>query len=263
MEGIVSAPTATKLGSDAVGSVVVCGSHGGNYAAYLVVAARARAVILFDAGIGLERAGIGCLDYCGGIGMAAATVDVMSARIGDSDDALARGTISHVNAAARSLGCAPGLTCREAAQALCAAPLPKGKGQPYAEARHVVGQTPGGARIVCVDSASLVKPEDAGQVVVTGSHGGLVGADPAAALRADALAAVFNDAGIGIEEAGIGRLAALEQRGIAAAVVAAGSARIGDGRSTYEDGVISRVNPTAERLGGRPGLKARDFIALL
>ncbi|MEE8556225.1 MAG: hypothetical protein V3T00_10200, partial [bacterium] len=52
VEGIVSAPTATKLGADAVGAVVVCGSHGGNYAAYLVVATRARAVILFDAGIG-------------------------------------------------------------------------------------------------------------------------------------------------------------------------------------------------------------------
>ena len=263
MEGIVSAPTATKLGADAAGSVVVCGSHGGIVAAHLVVAAGVRAVILFDAGVGLDEAGIGCLDYCGGIGMAAATVDVWSARIGDSDDALARGTISHVNAAARSLGCEPGMTCLEAAQALCAAPAPQGKGQPYAEARHVVGETPGGARILCVDSASLVKPEDAGQVVVTGSHGGLVGADPAAALRADALAAVFNDAGIGMEEAGIGRLAALERRSMAAAVVAAASARIGDGRSTYEDGIISRLNPTAEGRGGRQGMKARDFIALL
>ena len=114
-----------------------------------------------------------------------------------------------------------------------------------------------------IDAGTLVDLKSEGQVVVTGSHGGLVGPDPAAALRTAAHAAVFNDAGIGMEEAGIGRLAALEQRGIAAAVVAAGSARIGDGRSTYQDGIISRLNPTAEGLGGRPGSKARDFIALL
>ncbi len=262
MKGIVSAPTATKLGPDAAGSVVVCGSHGGNYAAYLVAAGGARATILFDAGVGLERAGLGCLDYCAAIGMAAATVDVWTARIGDSDDALARGVISHANEAARALGCAPGMACGEAAAALREAAMPFGKAPPYSEGRHLMGATAGGARIVCVDSASLIEPEDAGQVVITGSHGGLVGSGPVMALRVDAAAALFNDAGIGIEDAGFGRLPALEARGLAAAVVAAASARIGDGRSTYEDGVLSRVNSEGEKRGGKPGMKAREFVAL-
>ena len=99
----------------------------------------------------------------------------------------------------------------------------------------------------------MVAPGDAGAIVVTGSHGGLVGGDPAMALRTDAFAAVFNDAGIGVEEAGIGRLAALERRGVAAFTVAAASARIGEARSSFEDGVISRVNAAAARLGAIAG----------
>ncbi len=46
-----------------------------------------------------------------------------------------------------------------------------------------------------------------------------------------------------------------------AAPVAAGSARIGDGRSTYEDGVISRVNETAAKLGASTGRRTTDFVA--
>jgi hypothetical protein len=260
--GILAAPTATKLGEDAAEAVVVCGSHGGTYAAYLVAASGARAAILFDAAVGLDEAGIGCLAYCQSIGMAAATIDVWSARIGDSDDALARGVISHANPIAEAAGCAPGMACREAAEALTTAPLPTGRAPAYAEARHVVGNTPAGARIVCVDSVSLVAPEDAGQVVVTGSHGGLVGGDPAAALRVNPLAALFNDAGIGIEDAGVGRLPALDERGIAAGVVATATARIGDGRSTLEDGVLSRVNRIAEQKGARAGMPAQDLVAL-
>ena len=59
---------------------------------------------------------------------------------------------------------------------------------------------------------------------------------------------------------GIGRLAALERRGVAAFTVAAASARIGEARSSFEDGVISRVNATAARLGAVPGLRARDVL---
>jgi hypothetical protein len=96
---------------------------------------------------------------------------------------------------------------------------------------------------------------------VTGSHGALVGGRPENALRVDALAALFNDAGIGA--AGVGRLPALDERGIAAATVACDSARIGDGRSTYFDGVLTRVNRTAEAAGARPGMAARRFVELV
>jgi hypothetical protein len=83
------------------------------------------------------------------------------------------------------------------------------------------------------------------------------------ALKVDALLAVYNDAGIGIDDAGIGRLPALDDRGIAAATVAADSARIGDGVSTYTEGVLSMVNETAAMLGGRAGMTARELVDLI
>ena len=88
-----------------------------------------------------------------------------------------------------------------------------------------------------------------------------MGGRPETALKYDAFAALFNDAGIGIDEAGVTRLPALAARGIAAATVAAASARIGDARSTYEDGIVSRVNSRAVALGIAPGISAREFIA--
>ena len=75
--------------------------------------------------------------------------------------------------------------------------------------------------------------------------------------------ALYNDAGIGKDQAGISRLPALDARGIAAATVSAASARIGDARSTYEDGIVSRVNASAAALGLRDSMTARAFVAEL
>ena len=119
------------------------------------------------------------------------------------------------------------------------------------------------AALVVADWFTRVGPEDAGAVVVNGSHGGLLGGQPEPALKYDALAALFNDAGIGIDEAGVTRLPALAARGIAAATDAAASARIGDARSTYEDGVLSRVNQEGARYGITPGMSAREFVAIV
>ena len=75
------------------------------------------------------------------------------------------------------------------------------------------------------------------------------------------LGALYNDAGIGKDAAGTSRLPALDARGIAAATVSATSARIGDARSTFEDGIISRINGRAAALGLREGISAREFVA--
>ncbi len=121
----------------------------------------------------------------------------------------------------------------------------------------------GPVEIWLVDSASLVIPSHAGHIVITGSHGGLVGGKAENAIKAAVRYAVFNDAGIGVDRAGIGRLAALEAQGIAAAAVAAGSARIGDAQSTWETGVISVRNAIAARYGVVEGLTAGESAALV
>src|SRR5262249_57930607 len=104
---------------------------------------------------------------------------------------------------------------------------------------------------------------DGGRMGATGPHGGLPGGRPETALRGPALAALFNDAGLGADDAGVGRLAALDDRGIAAATVSAASARIGDGESTYRDGVLSEANNAALALGAEPGMAAAAFAGLV
>jgi hypothetical protein len=105
-----------------------------------------------------------------------------------------------------------------------------------------------------------VKAEDAGQVVITGSHGGLIGGRREKAFNVQALVAVFNDAGVGVDQAGIGRLAPLDERGIAAVTVAHISARIGDSRSTYYEGIISYFNQQATAQGASRGVTVMDFV---
>ncbi|MEX2518521.1 MAG: PQQ-binding-like beta-propeller repeat protein [Paracoccaceae bacterium] len=240
----VTADTATKLPDAAAGSVVVCGSHAGLYVGYLMAKAGVRAVILCDAGIGLDDAGVGSLPYLVEHGVAAAAVSHLSCRIGDVGDMLARGRISRVNALGAALGVKPGDDVAGAAARLGGAKGATVAPAPVGEGRSWVDQ-PGARRIALLDSAAMVGPEDAGQIVVTGSHGGLVGGDPKMALRTEAFAAAFNDAGIGIENAGLARLPALDARGIAAIALAAGSCWIGDARSGFESGVISAVNRIA------------------
>jgi hypothetical protein len=259
---IVLAPTVTVLPEGTAGAVLVTGSHGGLYPGVLAGLSGARAVIVSDAGIGREEAGVASLPFLGQRGMAAAAVSVLSARIGDAADMMSRGIISRANAPARALGVRPGMTCAEAAKRLEAAPTPSiTLEKPYETRRALV--LPGQRRAVTLsDSAALIDPiEDARAILITGSHGGLIGGDPAKAVKAEVFAVLFNDAGIGIDEAGTSRLPALDQRRIAGATVAALSARIGDAGSTYADGILSRVNETAYRLGAREGMPARDVVA--
>ena len=95
-------------------------------------------------------------------------------------------------------------------------------------------------------------------MVVSGSHGGLSAAR--FALQARPYLAVFNDAGIGKDGAGIAALPWLQQHGIAALAVAHDSAGIGEAESTWQEGAISAVNGAAAALGARPGLALRPWL---
>ncbi len=260
---IVLAPTATRIPETVRGRVLVCGSHAGVYAGYLAARAGVRAVVLNDAGVGRDDAGIGALGHCQALGIAAAAVSHDSARIGDAEDMLAHGVISHRNAIAAGIGVSAGMACAEAAALLSRAHSGRGDGASYDEARALLGVNRHGLRIVCVDSVSLVTPDDLGQIVLSGSHGGIVSGQRKLAIRVAAAAAFYNDAGIGKDEAGVSRLPVLDEQRIAAATVTATSARIGDGRCTYESGILSRVNATAAGLGIAPGMPAREAVELV
>ena len=250
----------TKLGSDAAGRVAAAASHGGLYAAYLAAKLKLRGVILNDAGVGLDEAGIACLPYLDALHMAAAVIGHDSARIGDGADMMARGIVNRVNRVAIRLGCVPGQRCAEAAAAMRGG-LPLAIEPPaYAEARFLLRENSGRPPVWGIDSNSLARAEDAGAILVTGSHGGLLGGRPETAISVPALAAVYNDAGIGIDRAGISRLPALDARGIAAATVSAASARIGDARSAWATGHLSAVNRLAADAGAAAGMSVPEFV---
>jgi hypothetical protein len=255
------AASVTKLASDAKGAVLITGSHGGRYPGVLAATAGVRAVIFNDAGTGRDGAGVAGLGDLESLGIAAAAASHLSCRIGDADDMMARGRISHTNAIALACGVLVGQSCAEAARQLEDAPLIDICCAPMQELRRELAVPGQLRRIVLIDSASLVdRTCDIGAIVVTGSHGGLVGGDPAKAIQVAAHAAVFNDAGGGIDGAGTTRLDPLDDRGIAGLTVAAFSARIGESRSTLLDGIVSAVNRIARDRGAVVGATAREVI---
>jgi hypothetical protein len=255
----------TMLGADTRGRAVIAASHAGIYAAYLAAKAGVKAVILSDAGVGRERAGIGGLTLLADLGVPGAAIGHRSARIGDGVDCAKRGVISHINAPAAGIGLRVGMHAGVALDLLAASELPPSPAPPpQHETRHRLtdAEAPG-VRVVAVDSASLVEADDAGGIVLTGSHGALLGGRPETAMRIAAFAAIYNDADRGIDDCGVSRLPALDQRGIAGATVSAWSARIGDGLSTYRDGFVSAVNNAAARCGGEIGISAGELVARL
>ncbi len=254
----------TVLPPKARGRAALAASHGGVYAAYLAAKAGVKAAILCDAGVGRLQAGIYGLDYLDKLGVPAATVGHRSARIGDGADCYARGVITYVNSHAAKARVAPGMSAREALErfdALDAAPSPTPPA--LQESRdHIRDAEAPGVHVLRLDSNALVAPEDAGHIVVTGSHGGLLGGRPETAVKYDVFAAFYNDAGFGADDAGISRLPALDARGIAGVTVSAWSAFIGDAHSTYKDGIVTAVNTTAAERGAEIGLAASTIVDL-
>jgi hypothetical protein len=254
----------TQLDAAARGMVVVCGSHGALYPAWLAANARVRGVVFNDAALGKHSAGIAGVAWLAGLGIAACAVDYRSARIGDGADTLASGKVSMVNDVAASHGCVPGHTCRQVAKCLLANAQEEEDPEipEIGETRVNVANT-GHRKVWLLDSVTLARAEDRRSILVTGSHGALLGGRPDTALDVDVFAAFFNDAGGGKDDAGYTRLPVLDERAVAGATVSCNTARIGDGRSTYDTGVLSRVNEVARRLDLREGLTVREAVARL
>ncbi len=115
--------------------------------------------------------------------------------------------------------------------------------------------------LIVVDSITQAVGGVAGAVIVCGSHGGISSARYA--LEAAPSAVVFNDAGVGRDDAGIAALAVLQRAGIAACTVAHTSARIGDASSTLQDGTLSHCNACAIDLRARAGMPCKEWVERL
>ena len=115
-----------------------------------------------------------------------------------------------------------------------------------------------GRRVVLMDSISLIGTDDAGTIIVCGSHGGRISG--AYARKHPPALVVFNDAGIGRREAGIASLQDLDEAGIPAAAISCDSARIGEALDAWESGVVSRANRLATAAGLGPGQPLREAV---
>src|SRR5580704_2297132 len=150
---IMTVASCSNVRDEHRGQVVVSGSYGGRYNAYNAAKWPARAVIMNDAGIGKDDAGIVGLPFLDRIKMAAATADAQTCHIGDGDHILAHGVISHLDKTAAALGCRVGQSVPDCAELMRSAPVPTEMPPAFIEgARFVLSDNPGELALVCADS---------------------------------------------------------------------------------------------------------------
>lgn len=104
-------------------------------------------------------------------------------------------------------------------------------------------------------------PEHAGAVVIAASHAGLWTGYCAAKIAVRGV--IQNDAGVGLERAGIASLPYLDKLGIPAASAAHDSCCIGDKNDMALNGVISYVNDVAAALGCARGQSVQACALLM
>ena len=245
--------------------VLIAGSFAGEIAAAMALRHGARAFLGNAAGIGLDGAGVSGLPLGQCLGVPAAALSEQSARLGDGPDGYAHGVIARVNELARGLGVREGMACAEAAMLLLKAPLGVvGRGDAYFDNHCEIVYDGLEGQVAAMSSVSFATAENVGQVICAGSHTAAVTGRYVTAYGFPVAGVICNDAGVGKDYSGIAGLALLNQAAIPAASVAAMSARIGSGKSTYEHGLISHCNAVAQARGVRCGQPAQAAcLALL
>ena len=243
------------------GDIVVVGSYCGIRILASLFSRGVKAVIATDAGIGKDEAGISGLKHGEAIGVPVAAIVTMSAETSNGRSTLL-GTISRANAQARAFGVEPGMAAYEAASLLAKAP----PGKPVAtspgaeEMPVVVEDTPHG-RIWTTGGTTAFHDKIPNDVFCSGSNASRVFSD--GALRIAAKGGIANDAGIAKNNSAVEGLLLLAERGVPAASVAALSARLGEGSSTWNDGIISVVNAPAAARGVKIGMTAKEAARLI
>mgnify|MGYP002278522798 CR=1 FL=1 len=89
-------------------AVIVCAAPATLRTARALLRGTPWLIVLHDAGVGKDGAGIAGLERLADVGQAAVAVGHHSARIGDPDDVLANGEVVHPNGPAAALGVRPG-----------------------------------------------------------------------------------------------------------------------------------------------------------
>lgn len=240
--------------------VMVTASYIGVLPARLAMDHAPRAVIGFDGGVGPEGAGIAGLWYYEALNVPAAAIDVMTIILGDGVDAYEKGVIRFVNRPAQDCGVRVGMAVKDAARLM----LDEDPGLPGAYQvtnRVCVEEGPDGREVIVTDSIVFGTEADRRNVLVTAGHTGRSGARHI--ITVGPFGFICSDGGRGRDESGMAGLPIANAAGIAGATVDARRAKLGDGMSTYQDGVISAVNDLARACGVAIGMTAREAASLL
>ncbi|MEX2518221.1 MAG: hypothetical protein WD969_02680 [Paracoccaceae bacterium] len=115
---VVLMDSISLIGEADVGSIIICGSHGGTISGAFAASQPPRFVIFNDAGGGKSGAGRAAFALLDAKGIACATVSHESARIGDAEDVWLNGVISAAGDAAKTAGVRIGASVRAAVETL-------------------------------------------------------------------------------------------------------------------------------------------------
>jgi hypothetical protein len=241
--------------------VIAIGSYCGTRILAPIFTRGVKGVIATDAGIGKDEAGISGLKHGETIGVPVATIAAMSAETSNGRSTLL-GEISRANAPARALGVAVGMVAYEAAFRLAKAPAGKSIPTPLGteEAPVVVEETPKG-RIWATPGTTAITEKIPNDVICSGANSSRVMSD--GVIRMGAKGAIANDAGIAKNNSAVEGVMLLGERGVPAASVSTLSARLAEGLSTWNDGVISVLNPPAAARGVKVGMTAKEAARLM
>ena len=239
--------------------VVIASSYAGATIVSLALGAGFKALILHDAGVGKDQAGISGLPFGDKYGVPTAAVAAATATLSNGNS-VSRGTISHANDAASKLGVRSGQTAREAAQLLLKAEAGR-KIEAVADSDnnlYEMEKTPNGRILACWTLFFQGDKRYPNDVFALATHSARVAAEHA--FRWNVKGWIANDAGPGKNNSGISGLAICGEKGMPAASVAAMSARIGDALSTYNEGIISAMNEPAKSRGIVIGMTAQEAL---
>lgn len=240
--------------------VLVTASYIGVLPARLLREHLPRAAIGFDGGVGPLGSNMAGLWYLEALNIPAAAVDVMSIILGDGVDVYHNGRISHLNRPAADCGVQAGMAAHEAARLMLDRD-PSNPGAYQVTNRRVMHETPEGRQVVVTDSIVFGTEADRRNVLVTAGHTGRSGARHI--LNVGPYGFICSDGGRGRNDSGMAGLQITDAQGIPGATVDARLARMGDGMSTYEDGIISAASVLAQACGVRVGMPAREAALLL
>ena len=241
--------------------VLLAASYAGKASLVFALRRGLRGVIAHEAGVGLSQAGISGLVLCEEFAIPAAAVATMEAGLSHGASMISA-RITHSNVRASELGIRSGMRAFEAGLLMLKSEAGKVVDAPdVVDTRlHLVSKVAAGS-VYATDSTFSIKEQMPRATICGGSHCARVFAESILKIRPSG--AIANDAGMGLNKTGVEGLSILDDYGIAAASVAALSARIGSGLSTYEDGVISACNLVAEKKGVRLGMPCKKAAEVM